>query len=433
MLTYIKEIIKKITLPLIYIGSIFVIFKTAFKEAKWGLYLLIYLIPQPNIWHKLFDFPGGKDVLDFLVLSILLGIMIQGKGFAKSRNSLFIMILILVSYLSLWNSSLRYSLPLPISTSNYLLEGWKDYARMVILYFLALNVLKYEKEQENLIMIISFVILIMAIRSYRNFDGGASFSYDKRDSGPFWPVGLGANHYGAFLAYYGSFLAGLGFFIKDKKKKYLYILSSLISIPALLFTYSRGAYLAILASISFFSMKKRILLIIILAILFSWQSILPVSVVDRITMTHDSSGKLEDSAGHRVILWKYAVDLFNESPIFGVGYKGFSINMPPGELKDTHNYYMLMICEQGLVGIILFVITLLKAFNSGWSLFRIGQSDFSKGLGFGFMGCVITCIVANIFGDRWSYFTLGGYFWILWGLVDRSLLITRSRLNKEND
>ena len=67
-----------------------------------------------------------------------------------------------------------------------------------------------------------------------------------------------------------------------------------------------------------------------------------------------------------------------------------------------------MLSEQGVIGIGLLIIILYGALRSGFELNQIGRSEFHKGLGFGFLGCVIACIVNNIFGDRWSYPTLGG-------------------------
>jgi hypothetical protein len=67
-----------------------------------------------------------------------------------------------------------------------------------------------------------------------------------------------------------------------------------------------------------------------------------------------------------------------------------------------------------------------RAFWSGWRLYKIGNTPFDKGLGFGFLGATIAIIFANMFGERWSYFVVNGYFWIFWGLVDRGILISQS-------
>jgi hypothetical protein len=73
---------------------------------------------------------------------------------------------------------------------------------------------------------------------------------------------------------------------------------------------------------------------------------------------------------------------------------------------------------------------MLLALRSGQKLFRTAITPFQKGLGFGFLGCVVAFIITNMFGDRWSYFVLGDYFWIIWGLVDRGILIAEASKQK---
>ena len=95
---------------------------------------------------------------------------------------------------------------MPITSSNYLLYDWKNYAQMICMYFLVLNVIKNEDQQKFLVILISSVILLMALRNIRNFYAPELFSYSKRAHGPFYKVLLGANHFGAFIAYYSSLL-----------------------------------------------------------------------------------------------------------------------------------------------------------------------------------------------------------------------------------
>mgnify|MGYP001571136034 CR=1 FL=1 len=434
MLTAFKYFLRLALIPVLYIGTIFTVLVTIFKDAKWGLFLMIALIPQPNIWYKLHSNPYGKDFMDILFFAVLIGILVQKKGFDKTDNSKLIIIFILISYLALWNSSIRFSLPLPFTTSNELLTDWKNYAEMILLYFLVLNVVKEEKQQKVLVVIMALVVLFISIRSYRNFTGGDAFDYDKRYGGPFETVGLGSNHLGAFIAYTSAFFLGLFFYDKDKKRKLLYLATVLFSLHPLFFAYSRGAYLAALCVLAFYAViKKRSLLILVAVILLTWQTIMPVSVVDRIMMTRTEAGEFEDSAGGRILLWEVALDLFKEHPIVGSGFGSYSMSvggialannttLPEGGF-DSHNYYMKTLSEQGIIGIALLVLILLMGFYSGWRLFRNGKTPFTKGLGLGFMGCVIAMMVTNVFGDRWSYFALGSYFWIFWGIVDRSILL----------
>jgi O-antigen ligase len=193
------------------------------------------------------------------------------------------------------------------------------------------------------------------------------------------------------------------------------------SISPLFFAYSRGAYVAALLVVTAYGLlKKPTLLVLVAALLITWQTVLPPTVVERISMTQTETGEIEASAAHRVVLWEHAKQLFEDNITFGIGFNGFGFTVPAGELTDTHSFYMKTASEQGVIGLTIFALVLLIALHSGWRLYRRGQSPFHQGLGLGFIGCTLAVITSNLFGDRWSYFALGSYFWIFWGLVDRA-------------
>jgi putative inorganic carbon (HCO3(-)) transporter len=370
----------------------------------------------------------GHSFLDFLFLTILAGIIIQRKGFARTTNSGFILLFIFVNYLAVWNSSLRFSLPMPVTISNDQFRDWKNYAEMIGLYFLVLNAVKTEDRQKIVVIIMAVVFLMVSIRSIRNFGGaGEMFNYGNRVAGAFEAAQLGPNEYAAFVAHFAAAFLGLFFLDSDPKRKLLYLGAVLAAIHPLLFSFSRGAYAGFLIALGFLGLvRKRILLVPVLVILLTWEAILPVSVVDRIKMTNTANGEIELSAGHRLILWNQAVDLFESHPVFGIGFGGFGLAFPEGELNNAHNYYMNTLSEQGIIGILLFIGILFMALFSGLELFRTGISPFHRALGLGFSAAVIACMITNLFGNRWSYFPVGGYLWVFWGLVDRSRLMSRN-------
>ncbi|HYA27263.1 MAG TPA: O-antigen ligase family protein [Acidobacteriota bacterium] len=428
MITWLKaflySLFSPIAVPLVYLSAFLTILSSIFKKAEWGLFVLVALIPLPNLWYLLHPYPFGKDLIDLLVFAVFVGIFVNKDGLVKSNNSAFLLLFILVNYASLWNTSLNFSLPPPTTTENELLRDWKNYAEMIFLYVLVVNTIRDDKQLKTLLLIATTVILLIAVREYRNFSEGAAFSYDKRSEGPFWVVGLGANHLGAFIAEYGAFLLGLFLCDDDKKRRLLYLAAVLFSIHPLFFSYSRGAYAAAFVALVFLGLvKKRSLLILATVIIVSWQTLLPVTVTERISMTESSSGNLEASAAHRIELWEEAKAIFENNPIFGIGFGGFGLTVPPDEtLTDTHSFYMRTLSEQGIIGIGLFLILLARAFGSGWRLYRTGQTPFYKGMGLGFVACIVAASVSNLFGDRWSYFVLGGYLFVFWGLVDRAIL-----------
>lgn len=419
-------------IPLLYISGIVIIVATVFKNVELGLSLMVGLIPQPNIYYKFYDLPLGKDFLDILFFAILLGIFINKKGFAGTENSILIFLFVALSFLELWNSSMRFSLPLPVTTENAVLKMWKNYAEMILLYFLALNAVKDENKQKHIVIIMSLVVLFISVRSYRNFTEGSSFVDERRYGGPFEVVGLGSNHLGAFIAHYSAVFLGLFFYDKVKWRKLLFLATVLFSLHPLFFSYSRGAYMAAFGVVIFYGIvKKRSLLILVFAMLLAWQVILPASVTDRIMMTETEGGELESSAAVRLKLWEDAMNLFHENPLFGAGFDGFTLAHKGEHWSDTHNFYLKTLSEQGIVGIIFLMLIFIMAFRSGWRLYNMGRTTFYQGLGFGFMGSVIAIMITNIFGDRWSYFMLGSYFWIFWGLVDRGILISKASGTQE--
>ena len=145
MLTSIFGFVKSIALPILYFGGLVTCLLSIFKRAEWGLFLMVALIPQPNIFYKLYEFPMGKKFLDLLFIAVLIGIFVNKRAFTKNNNSIIIGLFLLISYISLWKSSTNFSLPAPITTQNELLIQWKSYAVMIFMYYLALNSLTDEK------------------------------------------------------------------------------------------------------------------------------------------------------------------------------------------------------------------------------------------------------------------------------------------------
>ena len=424
--TFFISLIRSIIVPVLYYGGILTCIPTIFRRAEWGFFLMIAMIPQPNIFYKFYDYPMGTKYLDLLFVSVLIGIFVNKKKIVLTHNSILVGLLLVVSYLALWNSSSNFSLPAPITTRNELLVQWKSYAVMIFMYFLALNISKDEKQHKIMIMIMAAVVLFVSLQSLRSFTAGVTYADESRYAGPFEVVELNSNHFGAFIVSYCSLLLGLVLFDKNKWRRLLFLAAVVIGIHPLFFSYSRGAYAAALGVLCFFGVvKKRSLLVLALILFISWQTLLPSSVVDRIQMTKGGVRGPESSVAVRLDLWNHAVRLFERNPIFGTGFGGFELSLPKNaEFKDTHNLYLKILSEQGVIGLSLLLLVFFMALRSGQKLYRKAQTPFQKGLGFGFLGCIVAFIVTNMFGDRWSYFVLGDYFWIVWGLVDREILMS---------
>ena len=116
------------------------------------------------------------------------------------------------------------------------------------------------------------------------------------------------------------------------------------------------------------------------------------------------------------------MEIFKENSMVGIGFGVF--RTLGYDLGDTHNIYVKILVEQGLVGLLIFLLVILAFMIEGFRLYKKGDDDFSKGLGLGLFVCMFVLSVNNFFGDRWSYFELSGYLWIFAGLVARLNIIS---------
>ena len=77
----------------------------------------------------------------------------------------------------------------------------------------------------------------------------------------------------------------------------------------------------------------------------------------RFAETVDNSDGDEDITSNRAFLGAIAIKLWEENPVFGIGdsnYVAYS-----GAEMDAHNAYLQTLCEQGLVGFVLWIVPLL--------------------------------------------------------------------------
>jgi putative inorganic carbon (hco3(-)) transporter len=429
MIGALKLLIKSLLPVALYAGTLFACVKSMRGKPVIALVLLTIASPLPNLWYKLHEFPLGKDILDLLVVSGLIGVMVAKLNTVRPLHSRFLIFYLIATYLAVWHTAVRFDLTAPISPASADFVDWKNYAEMVLLYFLAFHCLSDEKQQRQIVLLAGAVLFLIALREARNFTESVAFSYDKRAAGPFWIAGLNANNFGAFVAHFGAFFLAVAFFTKQKYERWFLLMTAVLCVKPLFFSYSRGAYLAALAVLLVFGiLKKRSLLVVLGVVLLAWQTLLPHTVVERITMTESPDGQLEESAASRLETWDRAIALFSDNPAFGIGMGGFAeaSKRAGATYTDPHNFYIETLTEQGIFGVTLFVLLLLLAGLTGWRLFRSRGTDFQRGIGLGLFGCVVAMAITNFFGDRWSYYAAGAYFWILWGLADRALANLRA-------
>jgi len=425
-----------LALPLIFIvGISFVVLFSLAGKIHLSLLFLIPLFPLQNVIERLHQFPLGKDFIDIILIAMMLGwvfrsIINKEKIFEPTPLNKLLFIMAIFTYFSLWRSSTYLGFPPPVSASDVRVQNWKNYMIFPLLYFITVNNIKSLKQIKWLIIAMLVSMLIMdsyTLKQIRWMPGLAS--REKLDGTFVW---AGVNVVAAFYAQYIFVLLGILIMHKKKVYKIIFGILFLVGVYITLFLYSRGAYAALITGFLAISLiKKRIFIIPLILLFMFWQSLLPATVVERINKTKTEQGVLDTSTQHRLELWKESIRLFKADPILGTGFNAVPFLGLAGGFTDTHNIYLRILAEQGLIGITIFLIFFLLALKSSWRLYKTASDALLKGLGLGFIACIIATLTTNMFGDRWTYLQLGAYFWVFLGLVVRGNLIARRQFQNK--
>jgi O-antigen ligase len=192
-----------------------------------------------------------------------------------------------------------------------------------------------------------------------------------------------------------------------------------------MYTFSRAGYLAVLLGVFILGcLKDRKLLFALAIFLLSWQTIVPTAVHQRVDMTTNERGQLDLSTQSRVDLWREAEESILKSPVLGTGFATFQYVQHVHGLRDSHNWFVKVAVETGVIGIVLTAMLLGQLFLLAWRLYRRSEDTLYKGLGLGLFISLSTCAIANCFGDRWTYVEITGPLWLLAGAAARGLQLT---------
>ncbi len=385
-----------------------------------GLYYLMPFIPYRTMRDHFLDYPLGANVLTILVIAVIVGALIHGKRLPGSKLYLIWLVFGVYLYCSMWLGTALGNGPAPLWLSDINFVTWKDYMLMPLLFAATGLVVEDRKAVRMVILLMAIALLFIdraalmesLSRTWTTFDE------NKRDSGP---LGYGSNQTAAFLAQFAMFFWGLAQFLTRKKLKLFSYGIVALTLFAAMYTFSRGAYLAILVSVFILGiLKDRKLLLFGAIFLVTWQLIVPAAVTERVNMTHDANGELEASAQERVNLWEEAKTSIASDPIFGIGFGTYQLTAHEAGLRDTHNWFIKVMVETGAIGMILALLLLQQMLALAYRLFRKADDPLYRGLGLGLFVAVCSCIVSNCFGDRWTYLEINGLLWVLIGAAVRA-------------
>lgn len=414
-----------------YLGFWAMIIVSLVKSPLYGFYYMLPFIPYRTLRDHFLAYPLGAQMLTILVVAVILGAILHGKRLPKSNLFLIWLIIGIYLYFSMWIGVALSGAPLPLWLNDPNFVTWKDYMLIPLMFVAGGLVLEDRRSIRTALLIIGVALVLIdrscilesLSRSWGTFDE------NKRDAGP---LAYGANQTAAFLAQFAMFFWGVTKFVKRIKLKIIGYGLVAMTLFANMYTFSRGGYLAVLFAVAILGfVKDRKLLVVLGAFLLTWQTVVPTAVRERVQMTKSDDGQLEASAQERVDLWKNAESAIIRSPIVGQGYATFQLGQHVANLKDTHNWYVKVMVETGIVGAALVLLLLQQMVATSYRLFKKSKDPLYQGLGLGLLLATSAAIIANIFGDRWTYLEITGLLWVLFAAAVRALEFPSTELTAQ--
>ena len=249
------------------------------------------------------------------------------------------------------------------------------------------------------------------------------------------PMGLltgQANLFAAFLAMHALLLlfasrtADLG-----RAERLLLTGTAVLMMATLLFTLSRGAWLAfaVTAAVVGFSTNRGLVvfLVVVMLVGYRWapreavtRADLTVRAVEQSDDSPDSSleESLDDSAALRIIQWKSFPTLFLESPVWGTGLGTYPerLHAKTGIFRPAHATMVQLGAEMGVLGLLGYLGLLgAVAVSCVRRARQAGRGSFERAAGLGLLAATLCLFLLDFSGARFRAHTVTTYYWLLAG------------------
>jgi O-antigen ligase len=256
-----------------------------------------------------------------------------------------------------------------------------------------------------------------------------AFGLDVTRSGSFFNE---PNWNGAFLAM--IFFIPLGLFVASSSflPKLFYLVEAIVILPALLFTYSTGAWTALLVGMIVFiifagCMRDRLQLIagISIAVL-----VIVIFFNTQITLQLQHSSNVEDLAS-RLGAWQTAWRVIQEYPLTGIGmgHEAYLLRSAPFRtpaeyipLDHPHNSYLEWAAMAGLP--VLLVFLALVGYALWQAIHNWIKADIqTRSLLSGGLALVFVLSVSSWSNDCWTLPPLSAIGWLILGAISSPILM----------
>lgn len=237
------------------------------------------------------------------------------------------------------------------------------------------------------------------------------------------------NIMGIYLSALAPLAIGPALFLKTgNKKKILLVLASLAAVAGVTMTFSRGSGLGLFTSVLALGIfkRKKLLIASLLILLLVFPLVMPKNIKNwSQDIKYDPLVFLFNR--DRISMYRNTLNMIRHHPFLGVGVNTFSQNYAKYKLPEaekyfhtqdttyTHDIYLQMAGETGLLGLSAFLWLLFAFFKDNLRTTRALKDDFLRLINLSLCACVIAFLINGITETSLYYPRVSMVFWFLIG------------------
>ncbi len=347
-------------------------------------------------------------VEDVLLPVVLLGWVVHVAGtreaWARTPVSGLVLVLLLSGLVSTSLGILRGTIPQPPLGFFFLFKR----IQYLLLFFLALQV---ARDRHGGRWMVAALLAGFAVTALVGLHQRMTFGPEFIVSG----VRPGERAtFAAVLVFLTSVCLGMAVTLRPWPQRVGLLAVALVAAVPLLYTYSRGAYVGMVAALAFLGLRRSRALLVALALLVLFASaVLPAEVHERassVAVVFGAPERTTQSWAARLGAWHMVVGQMVSQPLVGYGMGSLPLGWIDNELIKELYY-------GGVVGLALYVLVLVGLWRVGAEVARRAPEAWMRAFGWGFLGGYVGAMVQGITATNLTAIRSAGVFWLTAGVV----------------
>ncbi len=288
-------------------------------------------------------------------------------------------------------------------TSVFYLVRWVEYA---LLIFVVADVVRTEQRARRLGLAFFGAALALALlgfvqlRLFPDFTSMVPKGWDPH-VGRLLSTWFDPNFLGGFFAFVTTLAVGLTFFLRGRMRLVLGAFAGILTV-ALLLTYSRSSYAALLVGLIVLGLLRSRRLLIVIALV----AVASFLAVPRVQERVSGALRIDETAQLRIVSWQHALEVVRDHPFTGIGYNtyryvqvdyGFQRDAADHSAGGSDSSLLTILVTTGPAGLVAYLWIVWAAATIAWSSYRRGATALVRGLGLGALAALGSVVAHSFF------------------------------------